>query len=306
MSTEGVSTEAVSTEAVSTEAKSTLTECHVTIVGLGLMGGSLAGALRDRCRRVTGVDVDPETVATARARGFVDDAATDLAAGVREADLVVLATPVRTILQLLEELGPLLKPGAVVMDLGSTKAAITAKMADLPDAVAPLGGHPMCGKERAGIAAADPEIYRGATFILTPLARTTAAALDLGKAVAAAAGARPLLLDAERQDKLTATVSHLPYLLACALIATADATTSSDPAAWEIVAGGFRDTSRVAGSDVTMMLDILLTNREPVLHALTTCIDRLQELSALIAAGDETALRTTLATLRSQRKEMYP
>jgi prephenate dehydrogenase len=291
---------------VSAKTGSTLTGRRVAVVGLGLMGGSLAGALRGQCRRVTGVDVDPETVATARARGFVDAATTDLAAGVREADLVVLATPVRTILQLLEEIGPLLRPGTVVMDLGSTKAAITAKMTDLPDAVVPLGGHPMCGKERAGIAAADPELYRGATFILTPLERTTDAALDLGRAVAAAVEAHPLLLDAERQDKLTATVSHLPYLLACALVATADATTSSDPAAWEIVAGGFRDTSRVSGSDVTMMLDILLTNREPVLHALTTCIDQLQQLGALIADGDEAALRTTLTTIRNQRKEMYP
>ncbi len=284
----------------------TLSESNVAVVGLGLMGGSLAGALRGHCRHVTGVDVAAETIVLATERGLVDRATAGLAEGVRDADLVVLATPVRTILRLLDEIGPLLKPGAVLMDVGSTKAAITTKMAALPAHVVPLGAHPMCGKEQSGIAVADPVLYQGATFILTPLPRTTDTALNLGRTLAAAVGARPLVLAADRQDKLTATVSHLPYLLACALIATADATTSSDPAAWEIVAGGFRDTSRVAGSDVTMMLDILLTNRSHVLHALSTCIDQLEGFSALIAEGDEATLRTTLATIRAQRKEMFP
>ncbi len=283
-----------------------LARTNVAVVGLGLMGGSLAGALRGQCLRVTGVDVDAETVVTANRRGFVDDATTDLATGVHNADLVVLATPVRTILRLLDEIGPLLAPGTMLMDLGSTKADITAKMATLPDHVVPLGAHPMCGKEQSGIAVADPTLYRGATFILTPLARTTDTAQSLGYALAVAVGARPLLLEPNRQDMLTATISHLPYLLACALVATADTTTSPDPAAWDIVAGGFRDTSRVAGSDATMMLDILLTNRDHVLDALATCLNQLQRLSALVEDGDEDALRNTLERIRATRKEMFP
>ena len=281
-----------------------LAEIHITVVGLGLMGGSLAGALRGQCRTLTGVDIDAATIATAERRGFVDHATTDLTTGVREADLVILATPVRTILHFLGEIGPLLKPGVILMDLGSTKAQITAKMAALPAHVVPLGGHPMCGKEHAGIAAADPTLYRGATFILTPLARTTDAALDLGRALVSAVGAHPLLLSADRQDALTAAVSHLPYLLASALVAAADTVTASDPVAWEIAAGGFRDTSRVAGSDVTMMLDILLTNRDHVLAALTTAIDQLQHLAALIDAGDEPALRALLEGIQARRKEI--
>jgi prephenate dehydrogenase len=281
-----------------------LAEAHVAIVGLGLMGGSLAGALRGQCRAITGVDIDAATIATAERRGFVDHAAADLAAGVREADLVILATPVRAILHLLGEIGPLLKPGAILMDVGSTKARITARMAALPEHVTPLGGHPMCGKEHAGIAAADPALYRGATFILTPLARTTGPALDLARALVNAVGAHPLLLTPDRQDALTAAVSHLPYLLASALVAAADTITASDPAAWEIAAGGFRDTSRVAGSDVTMMLDILLTNHEHVLAALTTAIDQLQHLAALIEEEDEPALRALLESIQTRRKEI--
>lgn len=282
-----------------------LADTQVTIVGLGLMGGSLAGALRGQCRAVIGVARRAETIETALARGLVDRGTTDLASGVREADVVVLATPVRVIMRQLAEIGPLLPKGCLAMDLGSTKAQIVAEMARLPDHVQPLGGHPMCGKEVSGIEVADPTLYQGCTFILTPLPRTSEAALALGRALAEAVGARPLVLEPERQDFLVATVSHLPYLLACALVATADATTSADPSAWEIVANGFRDTSRVAGSDVTMMVDILLTNREEVLKALETYQTQLRDLARLVEAGDEEDLRTVLSAIREERMRMF-
>ncbi len=283
-----------------------LQDAQVTVVGLGLMGGSLAGALRGRCRAVAGVARRVETVEVTLARGLIDWGTTDLVDGVCQADVVVLATPVRVIIPQLAEIGPLVPEGCLVMDLGSTKAQITAEMARLPDHVQPLGGHPMCGKEVSGIKAADPELYQGCTFILTPLQRTSEAALALGRELAEAAGAHPLVLDAARQDLLVATVSHLPYLLACALVATADATTSADPAAWEIVAGGFRDTSRVAGSDVTMMLDILLTNRAEVLGAVEVFQGQLREMAGLIESADEDALRTRLDAIRAERLGMFP
>jgi prephenate dehydrogenase len=282
-----------------------LNEAQVTIVGLGLMGGSLAGALRGRCRTVLGVARRQETVEAALERGLIDEGTTHLAKGVRQADVVMLATPVRVILQLLEAIGPLLPPGCLLMDLGSTKALIVEAMAYLPDDVQPLGGHPMCGKETAGIEAAEPGLYEGATFILTPLPRTSEQALSLGRELAVAAGAHPLVLSAERQDFLVGTMSHLPYLMACALVGTADATTSADPAAWKIVAGGFRDTTRVAGSDVTMMTDILLTNREEVVKALDAFQEQIRRLARIVARGEEAELRTQLGKLRRTRLEMY-
>lgn len=283
-----------------------LRDCQVTIVGLGLMGGSLAGSLCGQCRAVVGVVRREETIRAARMQGLIDWGTTDLAEGVREADVVVLAAPVRVILRQLVEIGPLLQEGCLLLDLGSTKARIVEEMARLPDHVQPLGGHPMCGKEVSGLEAAEPTLYQGRTFILTPLERTSEEALALGRELAEATGAHPLVIEGERQDFLVGTVSHLPYLLACALIATADATTSADPAAWEIIAGGFRDTSRVAGSDVTMMLDILMTNREQVVKAVATCQAQLGELARLVEVGDEDALRKTLSTIRETRLEMFP
>ena len=283
-----------------------LQEAQVTVVGLGLMGGSLAGALRGKCRTVVGWARRATTIETALAMQLIDWGTGDLEESVHGADVVVLATPVRTIVQYMAEIGPLLAGGCLLLDLGSTKAQVLAAMATLPDHVQPLGGHPMCGKEISGIEAAEVDLYRGRTFILTPLPRTSEAALELGKELAAAVGAQPLLLDAERQDYLVATVSHLPYLLACALVRTADATTSQDPLVWKIVAGGYRDTSRVAGSDVTMMVDILLTNRQQVDKALQTCIAQLQNLARLVETGDEERLRHELDYIRQTRKEMYP
>jgi prephenate dehydrogenase len=279
---------------------------QVTILGMGLMGGSLAGALRGRCRLVVGVSRRVETLEAALALGLIDQGTTDTAQAVGQADIVVLATPVRTILHQLGEIAPLLKPGCLLMDLGSTKTQIVARMEQLPDHIQPLGGHPMCGKELSGIEAADPALYEGRTFILSPLPRTSQAALALGCELAEAAGAHALVLEPERQDFLVGTVSHLPYLLACALISTADATTSADPAAWEIVAGGFRDTSRVAGSDVTMMLDILTTNRKEVLKAIDMYQEQLRSLAVLLENGNEEQLRAKLTAIRATRLEMFP
>jgi prephenate dehydrogenase len=273
---------------------------------MGLMGASLAGALRGKCRRVVGVARRAESIEIALVRGFIDEGTTDVAQGVREADVVVLATPVRVIVKQLPEIGPLLPGGCLLMDLGSTKGRIAAEMEQLPDHVQPLGGHPMCGKEKSGIEVADPALYDGCTFILSPLKRTSEEALTLGHGLARAAGAVPLVLEPERQDYIVAAVSHLPYLIACALVATADTTISADPASWEVVATGFRSTSRLAGSDVTMMTDILLTNRAEVLKALDTYQERLREFVSLVETADEDKMREVLSVIRKIRREMYP
>ncbi len=283
-----------------------LSDAQVTIVGLGLMGGSLAGALRGRCRTVIGAARRAETVEKALECGLIDGGTVDVASSVHKADIVVLATPVRVILQQLADIGPLLPQGCLMMDLGSTKTQIVNEMERLPGHVQPLGGHPMCGKEVSGIEQADPALYRGCTFILTPLERTSKAALALGWALAEAIGAHPLVVEPGRQDFLAGTLSHLPYLLACALVGTADATTSADSAAWEIVASGFRDTSRLAGSDVSMMIDILLTNREEILKALANYQDQLHGLARLVETSAEDNMRAVLSTFRDKRREMFP
>ena len=284
-----------------------LSNCTVAIVGLGLMGGSLAAALRGQCKCVVGVARRQATLDFAHAHGFIDAGTSDLIAGVRDADVVILGTPVRVIIEQLVEIAPHLREGCIVMDLGSTKSFIVDAMDRLlPDHIQPLGTHPMCGKETSGIEVAEATLYEGCTFILTPLARTSDKTVALGRELAKMIGANPLVLEPDQQDFLVGTVSHLPYLLACSLVATADATTSKDPAMWKIVAGGYRDTSRVAGSDVKMMLDILMTNKGHVLDAIHAFEDQLRKLTRLIEAENEEALWDALSFIRETRREMFP
>jgi len=272
----------------------------VTVVGLGLMGGSLAAALKqgDTSVRLRGVDTDPHVIAQAVERQIVDEAATDLACGVSGSTVVVLATPVRTIIKLIGRLGPYLEKGCFLLDLGSTKVAVVEAMAALPAHVEAIGGHPLCGRESSGLAAADAALYQDKVFVLCPLPRTRPETLARAEALVRAVGARPLLSDPARHDRLVATTSHLPYLLAVSLIAAAEKVSADDSLLWKLVASGFRDASRLAASDVTMMTDILMTNRTAVSQALAECRAYLDKLAACIEAGDEGALQDVMQRAR--------
>jgi prephenate dehydrogenase len=280
---------------------------RVTIVGLGLMGGSLAMALTERslCREVVGVARRPAMATLAAARGVVHRATTDLAEGVAAADVVVLATPVRTILRQLRELAGLPLGVCLVLDLGSTKQAIVAAMQALPPQVQPLGAHPMCGKETAGLAAAESTLYEGAPWVLVPLPRTSAGGLRQARELAEAVGGYPIVMDAARHDRLVAAVSHVPYLLAVALVLAAGRVGAGDDRVWELAASGFRDTSRLAASDVAMMLDILLTNQSAIGETLHEASVQLSRLADLLDAGDETALKPLLMAAHERRKPMF-
>jgi prephenate dehydrogenase len=157
----------------------------------------------------------------------------------------------------------------------------------------------MCGKETAGFEAAECGLYRNATWVLSPLPRTSPEALALAAELAQAVGARPVVLEAARHDRLVASISHLPFLLASALTAAVADVGADDPTVWELAAGGFRDTSRVAASDTQMFLDILLTNRAAVLEQIDSFDRHLHAVRSLLAAADEAGLRVQLG--RAQR-----
>ena len=292
-----------------------LKDAQVAIVGLGLMGGSLAGALKKRgsCREVWGVARREKTIEEATRRGFIHVGTCDLAEGAEQADLIVLATPVRTILELIPQVASLAPAGCLLMDLGSTKARIVEAMETLPPHIQAIGGHPMCGKEASGIEAAEADFYEGATFVLTPLRRSSGQALRrsssealiLAQELVEAVGAQPLLMDAERHDRLVAAVSHLPYLLSVGLVATSDEVAAEDELVWELVASGFRDTSRLAASDVTMMLDILLTNRQATGEALSRFANQLNAIAHLLETDDEEGLRSLMEQVRKSREGKF-
>jgi len=265
-----------------------LSEARLAVIGLGLMGGSLALALRGHCVSLAGFDPDPRVLCLALQEHVVDRASPDLSEILLGTDLIILSAPVLAIPEVLKSLDQFHPSPAVVLDLGSTKTQIVAAMADLPERFDPLGGHPMCGKEKASLANADARLYNEAVFALVPLPRTSDWAKGMVLDLVATIGSRPLWLEAAEHDRWVAATSHLPYLLANAL------TLATPGEAAPLAGPGFLSTSRLAGSYTPMMLDVLQTNRQNILHALQEFRTRLEDFERCVEGEDFETLANLL------------
>ncbi len=235
---------------------------RVAIIGLGLIGGSLGLALQKAQPHlaIVGWDLNDAEAAAALRRGAVTTRATTLPAAVQNADLIVVATPVLAVRSVFEQIAPHLQPGALVTDVASTKAQIVAWAAELLAAHATfVGGHPMAGGEQHGVAHARADLFFNAVYCLTPTTHTTPAAVAKLEQVITHVGARPLLLDPQTHDEYVAAVSHVPFMLAAALVQH-----TSVQAEWpqmqQLAATGYRDTTRLASGDARMHTDICLSN----------------------------------------------
>ena len=261
-----------------------LADFKVAIVGLGVMGGSLALALDGSCKALYGVDSDQKTLALASELGILGRVGEDPIEILPLADVIILASPVSVIIEYLARLPDLLPDKAMVLDIGSTKAEIVRHMQALPPRFDPIGGHPMCGKEVNGLANADARLFQGATFAFTPLERTSPRARSMCSQLAAAIGAQSLWLTPETHDRWTAATSHFPYLLANSLAAT------TPIEAAPLVGAGFRSTARLAVSSPRMMRDILATNASDVLASIAGFKNRLEQIETLIRENNLDAL----------------
>ncbi len=272
---------------------------RLAILGLGLMGGSLAlvAQAKGLAREIVACDPNRRSLTEALQRGVILQGFERAQEAVQGADGVLLAAPVRAILRLLPEIAPALAEGVFVMDLGSTKREIVAALDALPSHCVAVGGHPMAGKEVAGFGAAAATLFRGATFALCPTARTDERARQVAEALVAALEAQPLWIDATLHDEAVARISHLPHLLAGAL---AQAATPAG-AARRMAASGYRDTSRLALTNTDMLLDILLTNTIPIREALGRARMALDTVDRLLEFGDEAALRAWWEEARQRR-----
>ena len=224
--------------------------------------------------------------------------------GIAGADLVVLAAPVRASIDLLHVIAPALKPGAIVTDMGSTKAEIMAAAHSTLGPGKFVGGHPMAGSHRSGIAVASADLFEGAPYILSAEADTPSAIRESLWNLAVRLGARPRWIEALDHDRLVARISHLPHVAACALVECADGCTLGSSAAMDLAASGFRDTTRVAAGSAAMWTDICLTSRAGILEALDAYTVSLQRLRSRIAGGDEEALMQWFEAMRSARRRL--
>ena len=276
---------------------------RLAIVGIGLLGGSVAKAARagGLAREIVGIGRDRTRLEPAVADGTLDRAVTDVRSGVAGADLIVLAAPVLVNARLLAELWPVAEAAAVVTDVGSTKAGL-ARLAQRLTASRPLafvGSHPMAGSEQSGYGVARVDLFRAATVIVTPTESTELRALKLVTGFWESAGARVATLDPETHDRVVAAISHLPHFVSDALV---DAVTRFEPAAFPFAARGFKDTTRIAASDPTMWQEIFLGNREALLDSLTAFREALDALEALVKAGDPARLEAALSDIKRARE----
>ncbi len=283
---------------------------RVTIVGVGLIGGSLALSWKARgvVSEVVGVARREESIAEAQEVGAVDHGTLSLAEGVKDADVVVVATPVRTIVSTALSIKRHLKPGAVVTDVGSTKAWLCHEIWRhyRTDALF-IGGHPMAGSERAGVTAADPYLFQNAPYILVPSQVESPhqrIAVETLERLASATGAIPLIMSAQEHDAIVATVSHLPHLVAASLVNTASARSEEYTRLLQLAAGGFRDTTRVASGPEAVWTDICRTNAQPIKESIRAFIAELERLEAAVCNEDDDALGSLLSRARSTRESL--
>lgn len=279
---------------------------NALIVGLGLIGGSMAAAIKTSIPNwnVLGFDINSHEADTCLKRGFLHRViqASELADEIQEADLIVLATPITEILNFLEEYRLRIKQNALILDVGSTKRQIVEAMNKLPHFVNCIGGHPMTGKNTAGVDGPDASLFEGRVFILSKTENTTEeaflAAIDLVKTV----GGVPLTIPPEQHDDLVAMASHLPYLIPVLLIKAANE--AKDELLWQVAAGGFKSIVGNAAHNIPMWEDILYTNNKSIIQSLEIFEQEISTIKALLDEPSKNALRDYLKTAAELRQKL--
>jgi len=285
---------------------------RVAIIGLGLIGGSIGLALKKteeshsepqaKNLEIIGYVRRPEAASLAVNMGMVDRVEMSLEDTVKEAKMVIIATPVLVIKEIMSKIADSLPHGCIVTDTGSTKVEVMKWAGDLlPPTVDFVGGHPMAGKETYGMNAAEADLFQGSVYCLTPAKKASSQVVDELIKMVKKIGAIPFFIGAEEHDELVAGTSHLPFLLSAALVTS----TASEPT-WakmrKLAASGYRDVTRLASGSAEVNAQICFTNQQAILHWLDRYIDELQRYRQLVDSGDE-RLKETLAEANKLRQE---
>ena len=277
----------------------------ISIIGLGLIGGSLGLALKKagwRDAQIVSFVRRPETGKLAIEMGAIDRFEEISAKAVQDADIVIIATPVLTIKDIFVEIAPALKPGCIVTDAASTKLQVVQWAQQLlPDGIHFIGGHPMAGKETSGIQSADASLFHNAIYCLVQSTRTTPEDTALLKDMVTSIGARHFSIGAEEHDQLVAGISHLPLLVSAALTSV-----TSQDSRWQqmslLASSGYRDTTRLSSGNPDLSKDIIATNKVPIICWLDNFIKELQNLRTVIS-GEDDKIYDYFALTNAARKE---
>ncbi|MFB5661682.1 prephenate dehydrogenase [Alteribacillus sp. HJP-4] len=280
------------------------TKRKICVVGMGLIGGSIALAIKDEHDvYIHGVDIDDKQLKLAQSLQIIDEGTYSIQEGVRNADLVILATPVtktELILKKLEQAD--LKEGAIVTDVGSTKSRIFHASAELhKNGVTFIGGHPMAGSHKSGVQAAMGRLFENAFYVLTPSGNTHANKVIQLQNWLKGTKARFIQMTPEQHDRLAGLISHFPHIISAALVHQVKNTESDSALATRLAAGGFRDITRIASASPVMWRDVLLHNKEIILTLLAEWKNEMSEIESMIAADDEERILNYFLTAKSFR-----
>lgn len=277
---------------------------RMAVVGVGLIGGSLARILRQQGEvgEIVGIGRTEPNLQRAVELGVIDRYSQDPCQGVQGADLVFLATPVCSIASVLEKIAPCLAPGCVVTDGGSVKESVVAACeALMPAATCFVGGHPIAGTEKSGVDASFSTLFTGKRCIITPTGNTDEHALRRVLRMWELAGADVIQMDAHKHDRIVAAISHLPHMVAYSLVNAVDGYDRFDESILKYSAGGFRDFTRIASSDPSMWRDIALMNGPAIMEMMDFFSDYFGHLRALVANGDSDGLQKFFAESKRSR-----
>lgn len=271
---------------------------QITIIGVGLIGGSIGLAVKERrlAARIIGVTAHRSTLKKALKHQAIDSGTLDVRKSVLDSDMIILATPVDKILNTLEIIKPYLKKGCIVIDVASVKGVIVGAAEKIAGTkVYFVGTHPMAGSEQRGIDKADGDLFKNVPCILTPTAKTNTKALRAIFNFWKAMGSKMYILSPSEHDKKICNISHLPHIVASALSLTLN------PSSAKFASTGFRDTTRIASSDPGLWISILLANRGNVAKDIENYLSRLEEIRSSIVHKDKTRLKKLLLTAKKKR-----
>ncbi|WP_243386594.1 prephenate dehydrogenase [Bacillus kexueae] len=278
---------------------------NVLIIGLGLIGGSIALAIKKEhpTYRVVGFDVDEKQRKMAKLLNVIDEATNDLNKSVKEADFIFISTPVEQSIKIISHLSDIpIKKNTIITDVGSTKKKIIQyALKQLPDDVIFIGGHPMAGSHKSGVVAAKPHLFENAFYILSPAKTSDIEHVDRLKELLKGSKAQFILLDPEEHDEITGIISHFPHIIAASLVHQADRNEEKLPLLKRMAAGGFRDITRIASSNPMMWRDILIQNDKVIAQLFDDWIAEMNKLKQLVEEKNRDELYTYFSVAKEYR-----
>ncbi|NLL06762.1 MAG: prephenate dehydrogenase [Clostridiaceae bacterium] len=278
----------------------------VSVIGLGLIGGSLAKALKERANisEIKAVDLSKESISQALQEGYISKGYTEINEDIYNSDLIFICTPVKNAIEYIEKLANRIKDNCIITDVASTKSEIVNYVNSMDNPPCFIGGHPMAGTEKSGFASSLAHLFENAYYILTPTIRTKKTDIEIMENLVKKIGGIPIITDADEHDFVTATISHVPHIIASALVNLVGKSDCPDGKMQTLAAGGFKDITRIASSSPEMWENVVLSNTQKIKGVLDSFVETLYEFKQHMDNNDSEGINTYFRTAKELRDSL--